>query len=115
MEKFSEKDQERFWDNVERLHYRQCWHWIGNISWKQSVEIRYQYGRFGANGKRYKAHRVSYMIVHGPIPHKHVVRHKCDDPLCVNPHHLETGTQYKNDMDRTIRGRSRNGYTGRII
>ena len=114
MSQFNEKDQARFWENVERVHYEHCWNWQGGVSWGQSIEVRYQYGRFGANGKRYKAHRVAYILVKGEIPAKHVVRHKCDNPLCVNPHHLVTGTQYENDMDRTNRGRSRNGHTGRI-
>ena len=114
MTKFKEKDITRFWNNVDKRHYRQCWHWTGGLLWNNAIEVRYLYGRFGANGKRYKAHRVAYMIAKGRIPHKHVVRHKCDNPKCVNPHHLETGTQRQNDRDRTIRGRSRNGYTGRL-
>jgi len=111
---FKEADVIRFWSKVEHLSVDVCWLWIGGVSWGKSEEVRYQYGRFWANGKYHKAHRVSYLINNGKIPENHVVRHKCDNPKCVNPFHLETGTQYENDMDRTKRGRSRNGSTGRI-
>lgn len=111
---FKQTDIDRFWANVEKRHPTQCWHWIGSLFWVQSIEVRYHYGRFNANGKRYRAHRVAYMLINGVIPEQHVVRHKCDNPKCCNPHHLETGTHLQNDMDRTKRGRTRNGHTGRI-
>lgn len=51
------------------------------------------------------AHRVAYSAWVGPIPEGHVVRHKCDNPPCINPEHLETGTQADNVADMIERGR----------
>ena len=53
------------------------------------------------------AHRLSYILfknleLRDP---KIVVRHKCDNPSCVNPDHLEEGTQADNTKDRDERGR----------
>ncbi|AGY48713.1 HNH endonuclease [Bacillus phage Staley] len=59
------------------------------------------------NGKRYKAHRYSYMVNHGEIPKGLVVRHKCDNHLCINPEHLELGTIKDNVRDMIERGRAK--------
>lgn len=38
-----------------------------------------------------------------------VVRHKCDNPRCINPHHLEIGTVWDNNQDMHTRGRDAKG------
>ena len=35
-----------------------------------------------------------------------IVRHKCDNPHCINPDHLEIGSNYDNIQDRNKRGRT---------
>jgi hypothetical protein len=45
------------------------------------------------------------MMFKGEIPDGLVVRHRCDDPACVNPYHLELGTQIDNCADKVLRGR----------
>lgn len=61
------------------------------------------------DGKRvhWYAHRRAWEDAHGPIPAGLVVRHRCDTPTCVNPDHLELGTQKQNVEDRDRRGRNR--------
>ena len=57
--------------------------------------------------------RFIYSEMFGEIPEGLVVRHKCDNPLCINPEHLELGTHQDNANDRVKRDRqakgSRNG------
>lgn len=54
------------------------------------------------------AHRIAYELTHGEDSAKgKVVRHKCDNPLCCNPNHLELGTHKDNMNDKMKRGRGR--------
>lgn len=59
-----------------------------------------------AEGKQYRAHRYIYQKLVGEIPDGYVVRHTCDNPKCINPAHLLTGTHAQNVRDRVERGRS---------
>ena len=51
-------------------------------------------------------HRFIYEELFGFIGKDLVVRHKCDNPSCINPEHLEIGTQKDNMRDRQLRGRT---------
>lgn len=50
-----------------------------------------------------RMHRYIYLIINGQIPEDKLVRHKCNNPNCINPEHLEIGTQKDNmeDMKRS--------------
>ena len=52
-------------------------------------------------------HRKVYYEATGELPE--VVRHKCDNPRCVNPEHLEGGTQKDNMDDMKKRNRTAKG------
>jgi hypothetical protein len=82
-----------------------CWEWGG-------TKNAGGYGVMYINGTCHQAHRISWRIHGGDIPDGHVVRHKCDNPGCVNPEHLETGTHAENSMDMVRRGRSTRGRSG---
>ncbi|WP_165365573.1 HNH endonuclease [Bacillus albus] len=53
--------------------------------------------------------RFIYKECFGEIPDDLMVRHKCDNPKCINPEHLELGTQQDNVNDMVERGRNAKG------
>lgn len=59
-------------------------------------------------GKMQRAHRISY-IKHHSLKIEDIqgmmIRHKCDNPRCINPLHLEPGTAKDNHDDMKKRGR----------
>src|SRR5690606_18686287 len=59
--------------------------------------------------RRVYMHRYIYTIYHGEIKEGLVVRHKCDNTLCINPNHLELGTHKDNMNDMKIRNRALKG------
>ena len=78
-----------------------CWEWKGD---RDSGG----YGMLNAKhlGFEYaKAHRVMYEHAVEPIPDGLLLRHKCDNPPCVNPEHLIPGTTADNARDKIERGR----------
>ena len=60
------------------------------------------YPRFMFNGDAYQAHRFVWEICHGEIPFGLNVLHKCHNKCCVNPFHLNLGTDQDNASDITI-------------
>ena len=67
------------------------------------------YSNITRNGRRTTMHRYIYEECFGLIPYGFVVRHKCDNPSCINPEHLEVGTHQDNSNDCDERGRRPNG------
>lgn len=95
---------DRFWKYADKSG--DCWEWKG-------PKNHYGYGTLRAGGRYGKtvlAHRLSWELHNGEIPemggyHGAVIRHSCDNRGCVNPHHLEIGTQKDNVLDMDDRGR----------
>lgn len=62
--------------------------------------------------KTASCHRLVYEECFGGIPDGHVVMHTCDNPWCVQPAHLKTGTQRDNYHDAKRKGRNTRGSVG---
>ena len=77
------------------------------LEWKQARRPkRYGFIRFG--GRPRTVHAVAWELANGrAVPVGHVVRHSCDNPPCVEPLHLLTGTPLQNSADMKARGRAR--------
>lgn len=81
-----------------------CWEWRGDRN-------ELGYGRLTLTRKgldKARVHRLMFERYFGPIPDGSVVRHKCDNPPCSNPDHLELGTMADNSQDMVERGRHGN-------
>ena len=65
------------------------------------------YPHFMREGKLQYVSRYVYEKYKGKIPKGLSVLHLCDNPGCINPAHLYTGTQQDNINDMVERGRAR--------
>jgi hypothetical protein len=94
----------RFWRHVDKSG--ECWVWTGH-------KHRFGYGLFALSGRqRVTAHRFSFYLSNGPIPDELCVCHKCDNPSCVRPNHLELGSQAYNVKDMWSKRRANPGWAG---
>ena len=109
--------EERFWSRVEKGGPEHCWLWTGGKRGGNQRTGRACYGAFRFDSSRLVyAHRYSYALARGwdvtKMQETTIVRHTCDNPLCVNPAHLVVGDVTDNNRDTAKRGRCRNGSTG---
>jgi hypothetical protein len=76
-----------------------CWNWTLSTYGNGYGQARHQ-------GTGYLAHRLAYETWYGPIPDGLLVRHTCDNKLCLNPEHLLLGTHEDNSADKLARNRN---------
>lgn len=75
-----------------------CWEFTGARS-------SAGYGAFWDGQRLVRAHRYAFEQFCSPIPEGLIICHACDNPGCVNPHHLWLGTQADNAADKFRKGR----------
>ena len=93
--------EDRLWPRVDRSGDG-CWEW-------QAYRSRAGYGTFTYMGEVRLAHRIAWMLTHGPIPEGMEVCHSCDNPACCRPDHLFLGTHRENMHDCLNKGRFHRG------
>ena len=72
-----------------------CWLWV-------AAKSTFGYGRIRYDGRQQQAHRVLYELLVGTIPTGLFLDHRCRQPACVNPSHLEAVTHLEN-VRRSLR------------
>lgn len=80
---------ERIADKIVPEPNSGCWLWTGSGNGKG-------YGQVHWSGGNYRAHRLVYEMLRGPIPEGSHIDHLCRVRCCVNPDHLEPVTHQEN-------------------
>lgn len=84
--------------NFIDIKENECWEWIG-------ARNNEGYGIFKYKNKNVRAHRFSYALFKDQVPEDLLICHKCDNPSCCNPYHLELGTNHYNQVDCFLKNR----------
>ena len=72
-------------------------------------DIHKGYGRVQVKGKKWRVHRLTWILERGPIPDGLGVLHTCDNPPCRKLSHLFLGDSLTNNRDRDSKGRGSAG------
>lgn len=83
-----------------------CWEWNGYIR-----AGSHGYGVLIIEGESdTRVHRHAYRVWVDPdLKKTEVIRHRCDNPPCMRPDHLVSGTKKQNTQDAVLRGRISRG------
>jgi len=98
--------EKTFWANIEKPdNTGDCWNWKGNQDSNGYGKL-YVKGEFPYQSGMKGAHRYSWELHNDAIPDGMFCCHHCDNPQCVNPHHLFIGTHQDNMTDMVKKGRA---------
>lgn len=93
-------EQKRFWSHVRMGDPHADWIWQGALD-------KDGYGAVRVGDKIEKAHHVAFTLYwKRRIPPGMEILHSCNNPHCVNPHHLRLGTHLENMQQKARQGRA---------
>lgn len=87
---------QRFLAKVSPCPVTGCWWWTEGC-------FSDGYPAFWMNGKTVRANRASLLLHGGNLTKDQQALHHCDQPLCVNPAHLYSGSHRDNMTDLSTR------------
>ncbi len=73
---------DRFVEKIGEPDTNGCWPWI-------AYTAPSGHGTFYAGGNSRLAHRIAYELFVGPLSNETDLHHRCENPTCVNPAHLD--------------------------
>lgn len=100
----------RFDDKIAPDPNTGCWLWTGAVAGNGYPSIKWNGSAVGAHCFAYRMWRKQEMAegrAHPPLLRGMVLMHKCDTPLCCNPHHSKPGTHAENMQDMVRKGRAK--------
>ena len=74
-----------------------CWPWTGSTASGRMVPYPFPE----------RPYRLAYGELVGPIPAGHHLHHRCENPLCCNPAHLEPMTNAEHKRHHMLKGNRR--------
>jgi hypothetical protein len=80
---------DHFWSKCIPEPNSGCWLWLAGRNEKG-------YGQFKWDGRTQRAHRITYLVLVGPVSNGLELDHKCRIRECCNPAHLEAVTHQIN-------------------
>lgn len=98
----SETHIERFKSKADVGDDDECWNW-------QAGKDDEGYGVYSGPDGVERATRYAYKMFKGDLPEDAVIMHKCNNPQCVNPNHLEAVSQAENMAHKAESGRAARG------
>jgi len=92
---------DRFYSLINYNGEDECW------DWKRNLPPTGVYPVLRINHRNISVNRLSYFLYYGEFDESLLVCHTCDNPKCVNPHHLFLGTTRDNTLDMIKKGRDK--------